>query len=74
MFSNLSSLETKSDILVFQDVLNMIVPDWALEPFSITKMQEEMIELSTNEEFKLKFKNGYQAFCLQSQILKKFPA
>jgi hypothetical protein len=38
----------------FQDVLNMIIPDWVLEPFSNLQtelsLQEELIELSTNEE------------------------
>jgi hypothetical protein len=31
-------------------------------------LQEETIELSTNEELKLKLKNGYQEFWLQRQI------
>jgi hypothetical protein len=31
-------------------------------------LQKELIELSTNEELKLKLKNGYQEFWLQRQI------
>jgi hypothetical protein len=31
-------------------------------------LQEELIEMSTNEELKLKLKNGYQEFWLQRQI------
>jgi hypothetical protein len=74
-FPNLSSVETNDDdILVFcqhlealkedfktrfQNVLNMIIPDWVLEPFSNLQtaelsLQEELIDLSTNEELKLK--------------------
>jgi hypothetical protein len=70
-FPNLSSVETNDDdILVFcqdmdahkehfanrfQDVLNMIIPELVLEPFSNLQtadlsLQEELIELSTNEE------------------------
>jgi hypothetical protein len=57
----------------FQDVLNMIIPDWVLEPFSNLQtaelsLQEELIELSANEELKLKLKNGYQEFWLQRKI------
>jgi hypothetical protein len=43
----------------------MIIPDWVLEPFSNLQtaelsLQEELIELSTNEELKFKLKNGCQ--------------
>lgn len=62
----------------FQDVLNMFIPDWVLEPFSSFQkaelsLQEELIELSTNEELKFKFKNGYQEFWLQKQIPALYP-
>jgi hypothetical protein len=50
----------------------MILPDWVLEPFSNLQtelsLQEELIELSTNEELKMKLKNGYQEFWLQRKI------
>jgi hypothetical protein len=94
-FPNLSSVETNyGDVLVFcqhlealkedftnsvQDVLNMIIPDWVLEPFSNLQtaelsLQGELIELSTNEELKLKLKNGYQEIWLQRQIPVLYPA
>ncbi|XP_072392094.1 protein FAM200A-like [Diabrotica undecimpunctata] len=63
----------------FQDILGLIIPDWVLEPFSSLEtaelsLQEELIELSTNEELKVKFKNGYQEFWLQCQISVLYPA
>jgi hypothetical protein len=92
-FPNLSSV-TNYDILVFcqhlealkenftnrfQDVLNIIIPDWVLEPFSNIQtaefsLQMELIELSTNEELKLKLKNRYQEFWPQRQIPVLYPA
>jgi hypothetical protein len=62
----------------FQDVLNMIIPNWVLKPFSNLQtaelsLQEELIELS-NEELKLKLKNGYKEFWLQRQIPVLYPA
>ncbi|XP_072400769.1 SCAN domain-containing protein 3-like [Diabrotica undecimpunctata] len=63
----------------FQDILGLIIPDWVLEPFSSLEpaelsLQEELIELSKNEELKVKFKNGYQEFWLQCQISVLYPA
>jgi hypothetical protein len=63
----------------FQGVLNIIIPDWVLKPFSNLQtaelsLQEELIELSINEELKLKLKNGYQEFWLQRQIPVLYPA
>jgi hypothetical protein len=57
----------------------MIIPDWVPEPFSNLQtaelsLQEELIELSTNKELKLKLKNGYQEFWLQRQIPVIYPA
>jgi hypothetical protein len=59
----------------FQDVLNMIIPDWVLEPFSdlqtaALSLQEELIELSTNEELILYF----SILLLQRQIPVLYPA
>ncbi|GFQ96045.1 SCAN domain-containing protein 3 [Trichonephila clavata] len=40
----------------FQDILNMDIPDWVLDPFSnvntagSSQLEEELIELTTNEE------------------------
>ncbi|XP_045506308.1 SCAN domain-containing protein 3-like [Colias croceus] len=37
------------------------------------QLQEELIELTTNEETKIKFKNGYQEFWLQKPIPQLYP-
>ncbi|GBP55255.1 hypothetical protein EVAR_24451_1 [Eumeta japonica] len=55
----------------FQDILKLEIPDWVLDPFSNVniaispQLEEELIELTTNEEIKIKYKNGYQQFWLQ---------
>ena len=44
--------------------LNMVIPDWVLDPFSnvntagSSQLEEQLLELTTNEELKIKFKNG----------------
>lgn len=94
-FQKLSSVETNDDDILaycqhlealgedftnrFQDILNMNIPDWVLEPSSNLEtaelsLQEELIELSTNEELKAKLKNRYQEFWLQRQIPVLYPA
>ncbi|KFM62415.1 SCAN domain-containing protein 3, partial [Stegodyphus mimosarum] len=63
----------------FEDILNMDIPDWVLDPFSNvntagpSQLEEELIELTTNEELKIKFKNGYQEFWLQKSISQLYP-
>ncbi|XP_050520167.1 SCAN domain-containing protein 3-like [Daktulosphaira vitifoliae] len=63
----------------FEDILKMVIPGWVLDPFSSAeiinspKLEEELIELSTNEELKFKFKEGYQTFWLQKQIPLLYP-
>lgn len=58
----------------FQDILNMSIPSWILDPFEnagtaeSSNLEEELIELTTNEELKVKFRNGYQEFWLQKSI------
>lgn len=34
-----------------------------------SKLEDEIIEIITNKEFKLKFKQGYQAFWPQKQMI-----
>ena len=57
----------------------MVIPDWVLDPFSnvntaeSSQLEEELIELTTNEELKIKFKNGYKEFWLQKPISKLYP-
>ncbi|CAH1980769.1 unnamed protein product [Acanthoscelides obtectus] len=55
----------------FEDILTMVIPPWIVSPYSDIEetnviIQEELTELSTNEEFKVQFKNGYQQFWLQN--------
>lgn len=63
----------------FQDILNLEIPEWVLDPFSYantlvsSQLEEELLELTTNEEIKFKFKNGYQEFWLQKQISQLYP-
>ncbi|GBP98413.1 hypothetical protein EVAR_63477_1 [Eumeta japonica] len=49
----------------FEDILSMEIPPWIINPFDETEvenviLQEELLELSTNEELKVTFKRGYQ--------------
>ncbi|XP_026471713.1 SCAN domain-containing protein 3-like [Ctenocephalides felis] len=63
----------------FQDILNLEIPGWVLDPFSnanveaSAQLEEELIELTTNEELKIKFKDGYQQFWLQKSIQHLYP-
>ncbi|XP_053894463.1 SCAN domain-containing protein 3-like, partial [Malaclemys terrapin pileata] len=63
----------------FEDILKINIPNWVLDPFSSTNteespnLQEELIEVTTNEEFKFKFKDGYQQLWLQKQIPTLYP-
>lgn len=62
----------------FEDILTMEIPPWIINPFDETEvenviLQDELLELSTNEELKVKFKRGYQTFWLQAEIPEKYP-
>ncbi|GBP70756.1 SCAN domain-containing protein 3 [Eumeta japonica] len=62
----------------FEDILPMEIPPWIINPFGETEvenviLQEELLELSTNEELKVTFKRGYQKFWLQEEIPEKYP-
>jgi hypothetical protein len=62
----------------FQDILNMNIPSWVLDPFAngdtaASNLEEELIELTSNEELKVKFKSGYQEFWLQKSIPTLYP-
>ncbi|KAI5152824.1 hypothetical protein ENBRE01_3037 [Enteropsectra breve] len=58
----------------FKDILEMEVPFWILNPFEYEanlgspELEEELIELTTNEELKYRFSRGYQYFWLQKPI------
>ncbi|CAH1995469.1 unnamed protein product [Acanthoscelides obtectus] len=51
----------------FEDILTVVVTPWIINPY------EELTELSTNEEFKVQFKNGNQHFWLQNNIPVTYP-
>ncbi|KRZ83953.1 NAD(P)H-hydrate epimerase, partial [Trichinella sp. T8] len=57
----------------FQDILKMKILNWVIDLFSNTdeiemELEEELIDLQTNKEIELKFKNRYHSFWLQKQI------
>ena len=65
----------------FEDLLNLQIPQWIINPYNITAMeeanvvmQEELITISTDEELKQKFNQGYQKFWLQRNIETQYPA
>ncbi|XP_043262496.1 SCAN domain-containing protein 3-like [Colletes gigas] len=63
----------------FDDILKMDIPDWILDPFSSAnteespQLQEELMEVTTNDELKFTFKSGYQQFWLQKEIPTTYP-
>ncbi|GBP06738.1 Protein ZBED8 [Eumeta japonica] len=62
----------------FEDILSMETSPRIINPFDETEvenviLQEELLELSTNEELKVTFKRGYQKFWLQPEISEKHP-
>ncbi|XP_071035301.1 SCAN domain-containing protein 3-like [Parasteatoda tepidariorum] len=56
----------------FKDILSMEIPPWIITPFD-EEANVVLLELSTNEELKVKFINGYQTFWLQAEIPEKYP-
>ncbi|CAH1983844.1 unnamed protein product [Acanthoscelides obtectus] len=47
----------------FEDILSMVIPPWIINPYGDIEetnviIQEELTELSTNEDLKVQFKNG----------------
>ncbi|CAH2015113.1 unnamed protein product [Acanthoscelides obtectus] len=62
----------------FEDILTMVIPPWIINPYGHIEetnviIQEELTELSTNEELKVQFKNEYQQFWLQNNIPVTYP-
>ncbi|CAH1958414.1 unnamed protein product [Acanthoscelides obtectus] len=62
----------------FEDMLTMVIPPWIINPYGDVEetnvvTQEELTELSTNEELKVQFKNRYQQFWLQNYIPVTYP-
>lgn len=62
----------------FEDILTMVIPQWIINPYGDIEetdviLQEELIGISTNEELKVQFRNGYQQFWLQKDIPLTYP-
>ncbi|CAH1986457.1 unnamed protein product [Acanthoscelides obtectus] len=62
----------------FEDILTMVIPPWIINSNGDIEetnviIQEELAELSTNEDLKVQFKNGYQQFWLQNNIPVTYP-
>ncbi|CAH2019979.1 unnamed protein product [Acanthoscelides obtectus] len=56
----------------------MVIPPWIINPYGDIEetnviIQEELTELSINEELKVQFKNGYQQFWLKNNIPVTYP-
>nr|CAI5843157.1 unnamed protein product [Callosobruchus analis] len=53
-----------------------LVPPLTINPFDETEVQNELLsellELSTNEELKMKFTTGFQTFWLVAEVLGKY--
>lgn len=57
----------------FEDILKMNIPEWVLYPFSNLEiidsptLEDEFMDVTTNEELKLKFKEGYKLilYCIR---------
>lgn len=62
----------------FEDILTLVIPQWIINPYGDIEetdvtLQEELIGISTNEELKVQFRNGYQQFWLQKDIPVTYP-
>ncbi|CAH2019737.1 unnamed protein product [Acanthoscelides obtectus] len=78
LFARTSITDTKDFESRFEDILTMVIPPWIINPYGDIEdtnviIQEELTELSTNEELKVQFKNGYQQFWLQNNIPVTYP-
>ncbi|CAH1998422.1 unnamed protein product [Acanthoscelides obtectus] len=73
LFARTLITDTKDFESRFEDILTMVIPPLIINPYGDIEetnviIQEELTELSTNEELKVQFKNGYQQFWLQNNI------
>jgi len=72
-------LELQADMEVrFQDVFQLEVPDWIIDPFGdITSehgmIEEELVTLQSDIELKAKFRISHQSFWLQNDIKERYP-
>ncbi|CAH2007253.1 unnamed protein product [Acanthoscelides obtectus] len=61
LFARTLITDTKDFESGFEDILTMVIPPWIINPYGDIEetnviIQEELTELSTNEEFKVQFK------------------
>lgn len=63
----------------FGDILNLEVPAWIIDPFTCSDdkvnidLQDELIELRTNDELKPAFARSYHEFWMQKSIQELYP-
>ncbi|CAH1970146.1 unnamed protein product [Acanthoscelides obtectus] len=79
LFARTLITDTKDFVSRFEDILTMVIPPWIINPYGDIEetnviIQEELNELSTNEELEVQFKNGYQQSWLQNNIPVTYPA
>lgn len=63
----------------FHDLLSMAVPSWVFDPFKNAAdaelhLQEELIDLQSNDELKPRMAQGYDQFWLQKQVPSLYPS
>uniref|UniRef100_A0A5S6Q6W4 HAT C-terminal dimerisation domain-containing protein n=1 Tax=Trichuris muris TaxID=70415 RepID=A0A5S6Q6W4_TRIMR len=64
----------------FDDLLSLVLPSWLLDPFIVNScnvdiyLQEELIDLQSNEEIKARMKRSYEYFWLHEKIPAPYPA
>ncbi|CAH1982343.1 unnamed protein product [Acanthoscelides obtectus] len=78
LFARTLITDTKDFESRFEDILTMVIPPWIINPYGDIEettviIQEELTELSTNEELKVQFENGYQQFWLQNNKPVTYP-
>ncbi|CAH2002845.1 unnamed protein product [Acanthoscelides obtectus] len=78
LFARTLITDTKDFESRFEDISTMVIPRWIINPYGDIEetnviIQEELTELSTNEELKVQFKNGYQQLWLQNNIPVTYP-
>ena len=63
----------------FNDLFSLEIPGWVIDPFTEsstevpTHLVEELVSLQNDEDLKPKMKTSYQAFWMQTAILKRYP-
>uniref|UniRef100_A0A5S6R0F2 Uncharacterized protein n=1 Tax=Trichuris muris TaxID=70415 RepID=A0A5S6R0F2_TRIMR len=63
----------------FDDLLSLVIPSRVLDPLIVNTynvdayLQEELIDLQSNEEIKARMKKGYEYFWLHEEIAAPYP-